>query len=88
MAPTFAGPRRLALVEFGREPRIGDVVVAERPDRAGQRVIKRITDRDARGWWLESDADAERTLYSDSWLFGAVNDAQVLGVVRWPRVSR
>ena len=88
MTPTFAGWRRLALVDFGRAPRIGDVVVAARPDRPAQRVIKRITDHDARGWWLESDANEERTMFSDSWVFGAVADEQVLGVVRWPRVSR
>ncbi|MHB0927675.1 MAG: S24/S26 family peptidase [Candidatus Nanopelagicales bacterium] len=88
MRPTFSGLRRVAVVCFGAPPRIGDVVVADRPDRPGQHVIKRITDRDARGWWLESDANQDRRVYSDSWLFGAVSDAQVLGVVRWPRVSR
>ena len=88
MAPAFAGWRRIALVEFGRAPRVGDVVVARRPDRPAQQVIKRITDHDARGWWLESDANEDRTVFSDSWVFGAVADAAVLGVVRWPRVSR
>ncbi len=88
MAPTFAGWRRLALVEFGRQPVIGDVVVARRPDAGKLRVIKRVTDHEARGWWLESDAAADGVVFSDSWLFGPVSDGQVLGVVRWPRVSR
>ena len=88
MAPTFDGLRRLALVRFGMEPLIGDVVVAERPDRPGQRVIKRVTDHDQLGWWLESDALGGSQVRSDSWLFGAVSDAQLLGVVRWPRVRR
>ena len=88
MRPTFGGLRRVALVRFGARPRIGDVVVADRPDRPGQHVIKRITDHDARGWWLESDANGGPHVHSDSWLFGAVSDAQILGVVRWPRVSR
>lgn len=88
MAPTFAGVRRLALVRFGMEPLIGDVVVAERPDRPGQRIIKRVTDHEVRGWWLESDATGSGLVQSDSWLFGPVSDEQLLGVVRWPRVRR
>ncbi len=93
MAPTFAGIRRFPLVAWGRTPRVGDVVVAERPDRPGLRVIKRITDHDAGGWWLESDAHgtAEATgpgLLADSWVFGPVPDRLVLGVVVWPDVSR
>ena len=88
MAPTFAGLRRIALVRFGMEPMVGDVVVAERPDRPGQRVVKRVTEHEARGWWLESDATVGGLVRSDSWLFGPVSDAQMLGVVRWPRVRR
>ncbi len=88
MAPTFGGWRRLAIVEFGRSPRVGEVVLARRPDRPEQRVIKRVTARDAGGWWLESDAHGDRTVFSDSWVFGPVSDTLLLGVVRWPRVSR
>lgn len=88
MLPTFAGLRRIALVSLGREPRIGDVVVAERPDRPGQRIIKRVTDRGERGWWLESDAGTADAVRADSWLFGPVSDDAVRGVVVWPRVRR
>lgn len=88
MAPTFSGLRRIALVRFGMEPLVGDVVVAQRPDRPGQRVIKRVTEHESRGWWLESDAADDGLVRSDSWLFGPVSDAEVLGVVRWPRVRR
>ena len=51
-----------------------------------QRVIKRVTDHEVRGWWLESDATGDGVVRSDSWLFGPVSDEQLLGVVRWPRV--
>jgi phage repressor protein C with HTH and peptisase S24 domain len=88
MAPTFRGVRRLALVRFGATPRIGDVVVADRPDRPGQHVIKRVTDCDDRGWWVESDAQGGGLVRADSWLFGPLRDGQVLGVVRWPRATR
>lgn len=92
MVPTFAGIRRFPIVAWGRTPRIGDVVIADRPDRPGMRVVKRATAHDATGWWLESDAqatDAGRgAVFSDSWLFGPVPDEAVLGVVVWPRVSR
>ena len=88
MAPTFAGLRRFPVVAFGREPSVGDVVVARRPDRPGLRVVKRVTDRDARGWWLESDALDTGGVFSDSWLFGPVADELILGVVVWPDVRR
>ncbi len=89
MAPTFAGLRRFPLVEFGRQPVVGDVVLACRPDRPDIRVVKRVTDHDERGWWLESDAGRPAEgLLADSWVFGPVPDALVLGVVVWPKVRR
>lgn len=88
MLPTFGGLRRIAVVRYGEVPRIGDVAVVDRPDRAGFRVIKRVTDRDQRGWWVESDNREEPHVQADSWQFGHVADRQILGVVRWPRVSR
>ena len=88
MTPTFTGLRRFAIVRWGERPSIGDVVVASRPDQPSMRVIKRVTDHDSRGWWLESDANEDRTVFADSWLFGPVSDAQVLGVVVWPAVKR
>lgn len=88
MEPTFAGLRRVALVRWGVEPSVGDVVVAHRPDRPELRIIKRVTAREERGWWLESDAHEDAVVRSDSWLFGPVGDDLVLGVVRWPRVRR
>lgn len=87
MRPTFAGLRRLVFVRWGARPSIGDVVVLEHPARPGLRLVKRVTDLGADGWWVESDAGAAGAVRSDSWLFGAVADAHILGVVRWPRVS-
>lgn len=88
MLPTLGGWRRLALVQYGSEPRIGDVVVVDRPDRPGFRVIKRLTDQDDRGWWVESDNRTSDRTQADSWQFGHVQPVQILGVVRWPRLSR
>ena len=88
MLPTIRGWRRLVLVRYGAEPRLGDVVIVDRPDRPGFHVIKRLTDRDARGWWVESDNRAATSVQADSWQFGHVADGQILGVVRWPRLSR
>ena len=88
MEPTIRGWRRLVLVRYGAEPLIGDVVIVDRPDRPGFRVIKRLTDRDDRGWWVESDNRETAIVQADSWQFGHVADEQILGVVRWPRISR
>lgn len=84
MRPTFAGWRRLAIVRWGAVPEVGDVVVALRPDRRDLRIVKRVTDRDAHGYWVESDAGTDE-VRSDSWLFGPVPEDCILGVVRWPR---
>ena len=87
MRPTFTGLRRLVLVRWGARPSIDDVVVLEHPGRPGLRLVKRVTDVGADGWWVESDAGPADAVHSDSWLFGPVADAQILGTVRWPRVS-
>lgn len=88
MRPTIGGLRRLLLVHYGATPQVGDVVIVDRPDRPGFRVVKRVTGCDEQGWWVESDNHADERSNADSWLFGPVTDAQLLGVVRWPRLSR
>lgn len=88
MRPTIRGWRRLLLVHYGATPKVGDIVIVDRPDRPGFHVVKRVTDLDERGWWVESDGHADAETKADSWLFGPVRDAQVLGVARWPRLSR
>ncbi|MFA1544756.1 nickel-type superoxide dismutase maturation protease [Actinomadura chokoriensis] len=75
----------------GARPRPGALVVAEHPDRPGLLVVKRVGHRAQDGWWLESD-NQRAPGRSDSWDFGAVPDALVLGrvVARYwplPRVS-
>ncbi len=81
MAPTL-GPGDRLLVREG-PVREGDVVVARRGELM---LVKRAVFRQDGGWWLESDnqrAPGRR----DSWDFGAVPDADVLGrvVLRyWP----
>lgn len=83
MLPTLR-PGDVLLVRGGADPRPGDVVVADLPGGRGPGV-KRAARREPEGWWLERDSV---TTGSDSWLFGAVADEDVRGVVRarlWPR---
>ena len=51
-------------------------------------AVKRLLRAVEGGWWVERDNPAEGV---DSWLVGAIPDADVLGVVRarlWPRPRR
>jgi nickel-type superoxide dismutase maturation protease len=83
MAPTLRDGDRL-LVRYGRRPSVGQLALVRLPARDGVSV-KRVTGRDGDGWWVERDNPAEGV---DSWLVGAVPDADVLGVVLarvWPR---
>ena len=90
MLPTLRSGDR-CLVRWGAPLRLGDVVVARRPDRPDRPdllVIKRLTAREADGAWLEGD---NRDGSHDSWVFGAVAEVDLLGVVRMryrPRPSR
>jgi phage repressor protein C with HTH and peptisase S24 domain len=81
MQPTVHDGDRL-LVQYGVPPRVGDLVVVRLPD--GVVAVKRATSRDRAGWWVERDNPAEGV---DSWLVGAIPDADVVAVVRarvWP----
>lgn len=77
MLPALS-PGDWLLVRVGGRVRPGDVVVAYRPDRPEIRLVKRVTQRDADGWWLEGDNQAAST---DSWNFGAVPDELIVGRV-------
>ena len=92
MEPTLADGDRLLCRDLSarRPPRVGDVVVARRPDRLDLLLVKRVVRRDPEGWWLEGDNPAAS---DDSRVFGPVPDALMLGraVVRWwprPRLLR
>jgi len=76
MQPTLYDGDRL-LVRHGATPRDGDLVVVRLPGRGV--AVKRAAFRTDGGWWVERDNPAEGT---DSWLVGAVPDADVLAVVR------
>lgn len=81
-----AGDR--CIVQWCSSAAIGDVVVARRPDRPELLVVKRVTAFRDGGAWLEGDNVRGS---HDSWLFGAVGEQDVLGVVRWrywPRPGR
>jgi nickel-type superoxide dismutase maturation protease len=79
MLPSLRPGDRL-IVRWGAAVGVGDVVVAERPDRPDLLVVKRITFRDPQGWWLEGD---HVRASHDSWVFGAVPDSSVRGRVVW-----
>jgi hypothetical protein len=87
MAPALHPGDRL-LVDYGRRPRAGDVVLARFPD--GTLAVKRVdgprtTAAGGPGWWLLSDNPADGV---DSRHRGALVDGAVLGVVLlrvWPR---
>ena len=66
----------------GRTPlRVGDVVVARRPDRPGLAIIKRIASIEAGGsLFLAGDNPAAST---DSRQFGLVPREQIVARVRW-----
>ncbi|RFS85141.1 S26 family signal peptidase [Actinomadura spongiicola] len=89
MAPGL-WPGDWLLVRVGVRPGVGDLVVARHPERGDVLIVKRATRRSGDGWWLESDnqsAPGRR----DSWDFGAVPDALIVGRVvgrYWPLFTR
>jgi nickel-type superoxide dismutase maturation protease len=67
----------------------GSVVVARHPRLEDTLIVKRAAHRDAGGWWLESD-NQRAAGRQDSWDFGAVPEALIVGRVLlryWPRPS-
>ena len=83
MEPTLRDGDRL-LVRYGVIPRPGQLAVVRLPGR-GVASVKRITRRDADGWWVERDNPTQGV---DSWLVGAIPDADLVAVVLgrvWPR---
>lgn len=88
MLPALRPGDWLLVWTHGR-PAPGDVVVAGHPERPDLLIVKRVAHRARDGWWLESDnqrAPGRR----DSWDFGAVPDALVIGRVaaRYRPLSR
>jgi phage repressor protein C with HTH and peptisase S24 domain len=81
MEPTLRDGDRL-LVRHGATPRVGGLAVVRLTGRPV--AVKRVTRREQGGWWVERDNRAEGV---DSWLVGAVPDADVVAVVVgrvWP----
>ena len=65
----------------GRPPRIrpGRLVIARHPGRPDLLLVKRVTRREPRGWWLESDNPGAGTV--DSRHFGPVGTDLIEGRV-------
>jgi len=74
----------------GRPPRIrpGRLVIARHPDRPDLLLVKRVTRREQRGWWLESDNPGAGAV--DSRHFGPVGPGQIEGrvLIRYWRPRR
>jgi nickel-type superoxide dismutase maturation protease len=97
MAPTLArGDWALAIP--ARNPKVGDVVVVEHPERPGYEVVKRLVarPRDRVGdrtlgrdeWWVEGDFAPAST---DSRQFGPVRRDGLRGrvvLIYWPKERR
>ncbi|GAB6901510.1 hypothetical protein JCM9957A_46000 [Kineosporia succinea] len=86
MEPTLRDGDRI-LVHWGGRAEAGRVAVVRLP---GDRPlsVKRLTFRDPGGWWVERDNPAEGV---DSWLVGAVPEADVLAMALfriWPDPGR
>jgi len=91
MLPTLRDGDRLlvrARTGAGPQPVPGDLVIVRLPGDRPE-AVKRLSHREPDGgWWVERDNPAEGV---DSWLVGAIDDADLLGVVRarlWPRPRR
>ena len=85
MLPTLRDGDRL-LVVHGARPRLGSPAVVRLP--GGVLGVKRVTRREAGGWWVDRDNPDEGV---DSWSVGAVPDSDVVARVLlrvWPRPRR
>jgi hypothetical protein len=81
MRPTLSSGD-LLLFRYRAQPRVGRLAVVRLPARG--LAVKRVTRREPDGWWVERDNPAAGV---DSWLVGAIPDADVVGVVvcrLWP----
>ena len=82
MRPTLSDGD-LLVVRVGSVPRVGSLVVVRLPGRPGI-AVKRVTRREAEGWWVERDNPHEGV---DSWAVGAIPDGDVVAEViarLWP----
>lgn len=90
MEPTYVDGDRVVVV-YGLAPKVGRCHIVQLPDGPdGPRplAIKRVTARQADGWWVERDNPREGV---DSWLVGALADdamrARVITPWRAPKVG-
>lgn len=81
MDPTLLPADRLLAVRLGREPRVGEIVLARDPRDPSRELVKRVQSVDASGVRLRGDNPAFST---DARIFGAIP----AGDVRWRIVGR
>ncbi|MFP5253653.1 MAG: S24 family peptidase [Actinomycetes bacterium] len=75
MLPTLRDGDRLVVLH-GLPPRPGHLALVRLP--GGVLAVKRVTRREADGWWVERDNPREGV---DSWSVGAIPDQDVLARV-------
>lgn len=82
MEPTLPAGSRVVAVPYqaGQPLRVGDLVLARRPDRPDVEMIKRVAAVDGDRLVLLGDNPAQST---DSRLFGPVDRSAVIAVIRW-----
>lgn len=74
------GSRVIASQDQGAPLRVGDVVLARRPDRPEVEMVKRIAAFEGGRLVLLGDNPAQST---DSRVFGPVDRTAVIAVIRW-----
>lgn len=84
MSPTL-GDGDVVLVQFGRVPRTGDVVLVRWSARPEQLSVKRAAHPDGAGWWVLGDNPRGST---DSRSLGAAEVVAVVALRLWPRPGR
>lgn len=79
MLPTYASGDWLVAT---RKRRItpGQVVVIERESRPGILLIKRVLRAEGQKWWVEGD---NASASDDSRSFGAIDEAEIVGRIRF-----
>jgi nickel-type superoxide dismutase maturation protease len=79
MLPTYASGDWL-IATRNRRITPGQVVVIERESRPGILLIKRVLRAEGQKWWVEGD---NASASDDSRSFGAINESEILGRIRF-----
>ena len=79
MLPTYASGDWLVATRI-RRIAPGQVVIIERENRPGILMIKRVLRAEGQKWWVEGD---NASASDDSRSFGAINESEIVGRIRF-----